>query len=139
MAKRDKNGNLITSPNLLKKLYLDTYKERLKSREMKPELLDLYFLKSELWDLRLEQLEQTKTRPWAVEDLDRVLKDLKRNKTRDPHGLVNEVFKPGVLGEDLKLGMLSLFNCIKQEQNCQNSCNLLILQQYLRKKGPAKI
>ena len=51
MAKRDKNGNLITYPNLLKKLYVDTYKERLKIREIKPELLDLYFLKSEFFDL----------------------------------------------------------------------------------------
>ena len=35
MAKKDKNGTLITSPNLLKKLYLYTYKDRLKSREIK--------------------------------------------------------------------------------------------------------
>ena len=31
MAKRDRKGNLITSPFLLKKLYMDTYKERLRS------------------------------------------------------------------------------------------------------------
>ena len=42
-AKLDKNGSLITSPNLLKKLYLDTYTDRLRNREIKPELLDFFF------------------------------------------------------------------------------------------------
>ena len=43
MAKRDSQGNLVTAPNLLKNLYLDTYKERLRNREIKPNLEDLYF------------------------------------------------------------------------------------------------
>ena len=107
MAKKDAKGTLITSPTLLKKLYLETYKGRLQNRKMKSELLDLYCLKSELWDLRLEELEKTHTKEWTKEDLDKVLKELKTNKTRDPHGWINEVFKPGVLGEDLKLAMLS--------------------------------
>ena len=35
MAKRDKLGSLITAPNLIKKLYLDTYTDRLRNREMR--------------------------------------------------------------------------------------------------------
>ena len=53
---------------------------------------------------------------WTVEDLTKVLKGLKNNKTRDPQGLINEIFKPGVLGNDLKLAMLDLFNDIKKEK-----------------------
>ena len=105
MAKRDSNGNLITAPNLLKKLYLQTYKDRLRNRAMKSELTDVYFLKSELWEWRLDELEGTKTKMWTIDDLNKVLKGLKSNKTRDPHGLINEIFKPGVIGEDLKLAM----------------------------------
>ena len=112
-AKQDKNGALITSPNLLKKLYLDTYSDRLKNRDIKTELQDLYFLKSELWESRLEELRETKSRKWTVEDLEIVLKKLKKNKSRDPHGLINEIFKPGIIGNDLKLGMVDLFNEIK--------------------------
>ena len=61
MAKRDSHGNLITAPNLLKKLYLETYKDRLKNREIKSELADIYCLKTELWKCRLEELEGRKT------------------------------------------------------------------------------
>ena len=46
MAKRDKNGTLITSPGLLKSVYLETYKERLKAREIKPELSEIAKLSS---------------------------------------------------------------------------------------------
>ena len=47
MAKYDNNGNLITSSEALKSLYLDTYKDRLKHIEMKGEYMDLFFLKTE--------------------------------------------------------------------------------------------
>ena len=30
-----------------------------------------------------------------------VLKKLKNNKSRDPHGLINEIFKPQNIGNDL--------------------------------------
>ena len=114
-AKLDKNGTLITSPTLLKKLYLDTYKDRLRNREIKPGLTDLFCLKNELWESRLKELRASPSKLWTIEDINKVLKKLKSNKTRDPHGLINEIFKPGVVGEDLKLAMLSLFNSIKSE------------------------
>ena len=114
-AKRDANGTLITSPNLLKKLYLDTYTDRLRNRDMKTDLLDLFSLKSELWESRIEELRASPSKVWTMEDLDKVLKNLKSNKTRDPHGLINEIFKPGVIGEDLKKGILELFNGSKSE------------------------
>ena len=56
MAKRDKEGKLITSPQSLKNLYLNTYQDRLKHRNMKSALLDIYFLKQELWKSRLKEL-----------------------------------------------------------------------------------
>ena len=37
MAKVDTKGNLVTAPNLIRKLYLDTYKNRLSHRQMKNE------------------------------------------------------------------------------------------------------
>ena len=44
-----------------------------------------------------------------------MLKSLQNNQTRDPHGMLNELFKPGVIGSDLKLGVLNLMNGIKRE------------------------
>ena len=51
--------------------------------------------------------------PWQVYELDRVLSKLKPNKARDPHGWINELFKSGVMGQDLKSSLLTLVNKIK--------------------------
>jgi hypothetical protein len=106
---------------------------------MKSELADLYCLKTELWNWRLKELEGRKTEMWTVKDLDKVLKGLKNNKTRDPQGLINEIFKPGVLSNDLKLAMLDLFNRIKKEQKIPSFCNLPTSPPYTRRKGRARI
>ena len=90
MAKNDKHGNLITSPEGIKNLYLEAYKERLKNREMKPELYDLFILKTELWLSRQEILKDTKTTCWNMNELEKVLKGLKNNKCMDPVGMINE-------------------------------------------------
>ena len=113
MAKINEDGMLVTAPNLLKNLYLKTYTHRLRQREMKAEYLDVFFLKTELWESRCKELISRKSEPWSLEDLVKVLKSLKNNKTMDPHGMINEIFKPGCIGKDLKATLLSLFNGIK--------------------------
>ena len=45
----------------------------------------------------------------------KVLRSLKNNKCRDPHSLINELFKPGVIGSDLQESLLLMFNRIKLE------------------------
>ena len=42
------------------------------------------------------------SKPWTMKDLDRVIKSLKNNQTRGPLGMLNALFKPGVIGQDLK-------------------------------------
>ena len=83
---------------------------------MKPELMDLYILKSEVWQTRLEYLKNKKTPPWNVDDLDVVLKVLKNNKSMDPNGMINEIFKAGCIGKDLKDALILLFNGTKINQ-----------------------
>ena len=61
-AKKDKTGKLVTAPTMLKKLYLNTYKNRLKNRDMKEEILDLYSYKMKLWKLTLETLQKKNNR-----------------------------------------------------------------------------
>ena len=51
-----------------------------------------------------------------MNDLDAVLRYLKQNKSRDPYGYANELFRPGTAGEDLKLAILKMMNRIKTEQ-----------------------
>ena len=62
-----------------------------------------------------------------MEDLDKVLKSLKKQKSRDPFGLANDLFRPDVAGDDLKLAVLKLMNMIKNEQiypECLEVCNV---------------
>ena len=40
---------------------------------------------------------------------------MKNNKSRDPHGIVNELFKPGIAGEKLVSSLLIMLNKIKTE------------------------
>ena len=114
MAKLNEKGMLITSPNLLKELYLRTYKHRLRQREMKEEYMDIFFLKNELWESRMKELIRIKSEEWSLADLMEVLKSLKNNKTMDPNGMINEIFKPGIIGEDLKMALVKLYNGIKK-------------------------
>ena len=116
MAKKDEYGNLVTAPASLKKLYLETYQERLTQRKMKKELQDVFYLKTELWMSRLSRIQNVKTPEWSLKNLDNVLKSLKNNKTRDPNGMIHEIFKSGCIGTDLKLALLHLFNGIKANQ-----------------------
>ena len=64
--------------------------------------------KEDLCKLRLKKARKTKTPDWTMDQLDTVLKYLKKNKSRDPLGYANEIFQEGVAGKDLKLAIISL-------------------------------
>ena len=51
-----------------------------------------------------------------MENLEKALSDLKNGRSRDPEGLINEIFKKNVIGDDLKKSLLYLFNSIKRSQ-----------------------
>ena len=112
-AKRDSFGNLITAAKPLKDLYLRTYVHRLRTRQMKDEMLELEQLKTRLWEGRLDLSKSRKSKPWTMTQLDTVLKSLKLNQTRDPNEMINEIFRPPIIGQDLKLALLCLMNGIK--------------------------
>ena len=69
--------------------------------------------KEKLADKLMDEAKLNKTPPWNIQDLQVVLDKLKNNKSRDPNGLVNELFKEEAAGEDLKVAILNLMNRIK--------------------------
>ena len=71
MAKKDKQGNLITDKKLLENLYMDTYVERLKPNEMVPGLENLENLKEYLFKLRYEACKDKKTDEWNQDELEK--------------------------------------------------------------------
>ena len=113
MAKRDMTGNIVTAPDLLKSLYGETYKTRLRNRDIKPELLDLFLLKEELWSSRYRELRIKTTADWSIPQLRAATKKLKNNKAVDPNLMINELLKHGYIGPDLENALLLLCNGIK--------------------------
>ena len=114
-AKKDVEGKMITSHRDLQKLYLDTFVHRLRWRPMREDYAELFLLKEELCKLRLDCSKLNKSPQWTKPQLVKVLSSLKNNKSRDPHGIVNEIFKPGVAGDKLISSLLIMFNRIKSE------------------------
>ena len=51
----------------------------------------------------IETTRHIKSEAWTMKELDIVLQNLKKGKCRDPQGLMNEIFKPDVIGENLKI------------------------------------
>ena len=72
-------------------------------------------LKTELFNLRLDISNRRKSQPWTLKDLNEAIKHLKKDKARDPNGLINELFKDEVAGKDFKISLLSLLNKIREE------------------------
>ena len=125
-AKMDEFGNVISARSALKKLYLNTYSTRLEHRPMKEQYMQIKQLKEELWNLRNENLKKYTSKKWTLTDLVNATKTLKNNKSRDPNGIICEVFKPGVAGKSLQIAVLNLMNLIfetfiiPQELLCAN-------------------
>ena len=136
VGKKGGKGNLVTNHRELKKLYLKTYTQRMRNRPIKDELVELKQFKDELFNLRLKLASRKKSEPWTMEDLDNALKGLKKNKARDPHGWVNELFTEGVAGKNLKLSLLQFFNKMKFENEIPEFVQLADITTIYKGKGP---
>ena len=72
MAKRDQNGDLVSNPEALRKLYVNTYKDRLQHRIVRPGYENLELLKTFLFNLRLSYSKTVKSQPWSKGQLVKV-------------------------------------------------------------------
>ena len=113
VGKRNNEGKIITDHVQLKHLYLQTYLHRLRNRPGNDDLEEIRKFKMTLFETRLKNSEVKKSDPWKMEQLEKVLKELKIDKARDPNGLINEIFKEGIIGNDLKISLLAFFNKMK--------------------------
>ena len=113
-AKYNHKGKLITDPKQLKTTLAKEYKDRLRQRPVRPDLIEMKQLRNKLIKLKLQDSRQRKSKSWTMEDLEIVLKSLKKGKSRGPGGLSNELFKNPVIGMDLKKSLLMMVNKIKE-------------------------
>ena len=115
IAKKNKEGKLITNPKELKELYLDTYVSRLRNRRIMPGFENLEKLKTYLCQQRLELSSKVQSSPLTRNKLNNILKSLKLNKASDPGGLINELFRPEKIGDDLKESLFLLLKKVKED------------------------
>ena len=135
-AMLDTSENLVTNVENIKKLAVEAYKERLRSRPMKEGMEDVREAKEKLTKQLLEKAANNKTPSWSMNDLDEVLNKLKNDKSKDKNGLANELFKREAAGSDLILAILKLMNRIKSEQIYPKSLELCNISIIWKMKGP---
>ena len=121
------SGNLLTTNDKINDAAVNVFSERLKNRPMKHTLQQIKDAKERLCKNILEVSKRNKTPDWKMKELEVVLKNLKKDKSRDPMGFANEIFRPEVAGDDLKEAILKLMNKIKEKQiypRCLEQCNI---------------
>ena len=92
------------------------YKQRLRNRPVRPDLKQMKLRKNRIFQLKLKLAESKKSPEWTMADLNKVLSRLKNNKSRDYQGYINKIFKPNVIGKDLKKSMLVMFRKLKKKK-----------------------
>merc|ERR1719319_1915010 len=103
---------------------------------MNPDLEEIKESKEKLAEKLMEVAKNNKTPDWSKKELHKVLEQLKKNKSRDPHGLANEIFKNEVAGSDLKRAILVLMNRIKSEQIFPKVLEYCNISSIWKQKGP---
>ena len=83
----------------------------------------------------MDKAKNNKTKPWTMEELETVLKYLKKSKSRYPYNLANEIFHPQIAGKDLKTAILKIMNSIKQQQKYPQSLKLCNITSIYKRKG----
>ena len=124
VAKRNFKGKLVSSPMDIKNLLALEYKNRLRSRPLRPDLKSIQKYKNKIFKMKMALASSRKSDQWKMKDLEKALNNLKNKKARDSEGFLNEIFKLDVIGENLKASLLVLFNKLKSEQNIPQIFNV---------------
>ena len=109
-AKKNHKGKIVSGKNELRKLLEKEYNNRLRARPYRNDLIHTKLRRKKLFSLKLRLSEDKISEPWTMNDMDNALRDLKRNKSRDNDGYINEIFKSDIIGKDLKDSLLIMCN-----------------------------
>ena len=110
-AMMDKHGNLLTNNKAIEDRAIEVFTERLQPNKMEEHLQSLEETENKLCEIRLKMSKLHKTDLWTLEDLEKVIKDLDVNKSRDAIGHGNKILK--CAGSDLKMAILKLMSHMK--------------------------
>ena len=136
---RDHKGRIITGTPAIKRIILRKFEQRMRRRPAIPAIKEIMQLKQQNARRIIKICRNVKTLPWTESEMKIVLKSLKNNKCRDPAGLINEIFKPGVIGLDLQHSLLSLFNKVKENMEIPDFMQCANIVQVYKNGGKDKL
>jgi hypothetical protein len=114
VAKRNHKGRIVSSHKDIKKLLVREYKNRLRCRPTRPDLKAHKIRRNKIFELKIQLAKMKKSPDWTMKQLESALARLKNNKSRDPLGYINEIFKKNVIGDNLKKSLLFMMTQIKK-------------------------
>ena len=135
-AMEDKDGKLVTDSEGIKNITMEHFKKVLENRTIVSGLEEHKKEREALCQERIKFAGKNITPDWTSEDVDYVITNLKKKKSRDPHGYSNELIQYG--GKDITSAIVKLMNNIKREQkfpHCLKACNITSLY---KNKGSRK-
>jgi vacuolar-type H+-ATPase subunit C/Vma6 len=135
MAMQDSAGNLVTGKMSLKKLYQETYKERLSHKLIEKGWEEIQLLKESLFKERLKFISEQNIDDWDITQIKKVCTKLKSGKARDRDDLVFELFNPDVCGDDLTLSMAKMFSGIKSKLEIPQFLQRVAITSLYKNKG----
>ena len=124
------NGKVITNPKEKKNITLQHFKHRMRKRPIHKDVSDIAKIQEETFLMRIKMSRHNKSPDFTMMELERVLKSLKTQKSKDFDGYINELFREGVVGLDLKDSLLMMFNDMKRElsiPDCLKTAHVTIL------------
>ena len=96
------HGKVITNPNEKKHITLKHFRHRMRKRPTHEDTKEIAHIKETTFSMRIEEASKIKSPNFTMHELEKVLKHLKNEKSKDFNGYICELFKEGVVGTDLK-------------------------------------
>ena len=135
-AVHDTNRQLVTDPKGILNVMKEEFVHRLRNRPIDDEYAELKELKEYLCKLRLEITKNADNSSWSMCQLEKAIHKLKRNKCKDPHGHINELYM--YLGCEGLQSLLTLLNRIKEELLVPKNLKLSNVSTIYKGKGSRK-
>ena len=111
MAKQNHKGRLLTAPKDIKIALAKEFNDRWRRRPSRPDFTEINEIKKKVFNMKLKLAAQTKSEPFTEKELNNGIKGMNTEGSRDPKGLISEIFP--FMGSDLKLSLLQLLNELK--------------------------
>ena len=133
----NKSGHIISDPFHIKEEYRKKFKHRLRTREIDNELKHFELVQNSLCKMRLRKCSKSPSPDFTLDEVQKVLTDLKSGKCRDPFCLIREVFK--YAGREMLLSLHHMVNQIKRHKRTPSDWDQIWVKLLKRKRAHGSV